>query len=76
MSYCLTDARSASGWGNRNGCGRGRGRGRGGNEGNIGAVGAEEHAKEEGTPANNAGGDRGGRNGCGFGCGAYGGGHS
>jgi hypothetical protein len=67
----------ASGRGNRDGRGRGRGRGRGGNEHNIGAVGMEEHAQEEeGTPANNAGGDRGGKNGRGFGRGAYGGDHS
>ena len=67
----------ASGWGNRDGRGRGRGRGRGGNERNIGAVGAEEHEQEgEGTPANNAGGDRSRRNGCGFSRGAYGGGRS
>jgi hypothetical protein len=67
----------ASGRGNRDGRGRGRGCGHGGNERNISAAGAEEHAQdEEGTPANNAGGDRGGRNGCGFGHGAYGGGRS
>jgi hypothetical protein len=67
----------ASGQGNRNGCGRGRGCGCSGNECNIGTVGMEEHVhEEEGTPANNAGGDHGGRNGRGFGHGAYGGGRS
>jgi hypothetical protein len=63
--------------GNHDGRCRGRGRGRGGNERNIGAVGAEEHEQEgEGTPANNAGGDRGRRNGLGFGRGAYRGGRT